>query len=99
LARSGIAVVGSSVCLLKATIRYLDTLLPHTSHTVQPLGRCFETSLEGFMLMNARQEIVTNVGRSVERVSVLQVVRRRLPEVFYAGDSDRRGYVVWNVAR
>jgi len=51
------------------------------------------------MLMNARQEIVTNVGRSIERVSVLQVVRRRLPKVFYAGDNDRRGYVVWNVAR
>ena len=51
------------------------------------------------MLMNARQEIVTNVGRSIERVSVLRVVRRRLPKVFYTGDSDRRGYVVWNVAR
>jgi len=49
--------------------------------------------------MDARQEIVTNVGRSIERVSVMQVVWRRLPEVFHAGDSDRRGYVVWNVAR
>ena len=30
------------------------------------------------MLMNARQEIVTDVWRSVERVSVLQVVRKKV---------------------